>query len=219
MNAIKYISTLKLIRVTGVLMLCSFVLPIINWGLILSLFVSSEANVCTKIIEQQQLFRINIMNQIVSSIIVLILGFLLYQLLKSVNQAISLFALLIKVFESLLNTIFALLYLVTLSLVNSGYNQEGIIRGSVENYIHFTSIPGIFFGSNMLIFSFLFYKSGIIPKWLAVFGMFSNTLVILYDISAILFPTYSQYLLVQVIGSAPVCVFQPLASIWLILKK
>lgn len=206
-------------RIAGMLFLLSLIIPILNWVFILSTFLSSQGNISIKILENEFLFRFNILNQIVTSICIVLLGYTLYLILKPTNPEVSFFALIIKAFESVMILSLAILFLILLIMIKSGFNEESILRGLISNYINITAISGIFLGLSMFLFSLLLYKSSIVPRWLAYLGIFSYLLVIFYDSLMLLSPGHASLLFVQISGSVPICVFQLTISIWFLFKK
>jgi hypothetical protein len=219
MNIITNASILLKIRIAGILFLLSLIIPILNWGFILSDFNTLEGDTASWILENEFLYRFNILNQIITGLCILTLGWLLYLILKPVHRTISFFAFILKGFESFLFLVLSMVYFLQLLFVKSGFNQENILNSLLNNYINLTAIPGIFLGFSMLIFSILLLNSGIISKWLAILGICSYALVVLYDSLIILSPAYSSKIFIQIIGSAPVCIFQILISLCFILKK
>jgi Domain of unknown function (DUF4386) len=205
-------STLKTIRVTGILFLLALLIPTLNWIIVFSPFQSYES-----IIEKKFIFRINIINQIISAICIIVLGFFLHQILKKINHRISSLAYGFRMLEAALTLVIALFFLVVFSMLKHGLIELPVFRELVKNYISFTAVPGMIMGISMLLFSILFYKSGIIPKWLAILGIASFVLVIIYDSSVILNPNTRP--LIQVIGSAPVGLFQVIIAFYLMFYK
>ena len=111
----------------------------------------------------------------------------------------------------------ALLFLVFFSLLEHSLIELAVFRELVKNYIPYTAVPGIFMGISMLLFSILFYVSSFIPKWLAMLGIASYAIVIIYDSSVILNPDAGP--MIQVIGSAPVALYQIIIAFYFIFGK
>jgi uncharacterized membrane protein len=124
--------------------------------------------------------------------------------------------------EVILATILFLGHLMAL-LVLKGEPQNieihKIVNNLVENYITFTAISGIFFGMSMLFYSYLLLKSEYVHFIVALSGIVSYSLVVIYDTLVILFPCYAGIISIQIIGSAPVCTFQIVFGFWLLFKR
>jgi hypothetical protein len=221
MQNIKYNSTLTISRVAGILFLLSLIVPTVNWLLILSRFVSQESRTSLNFLNNELLYRFNIVNGIFTTIILLALALCLYIILRTVNRNMALAAFSLKMIEAVLTATLTSAYFITL-LVLKGEPQnielQNVVNLLIENYIFFTAIPGIFFGLSMMIYSYLFLNSGYVPVPLAFFGIVSYSLVIAYDSLTVLLPNYAVRLPIQIIGSAPVCLFQIIIGLWLIFK-
>jgi len=205
-------STLKTLRVTGLLLLLCMLIPTLNWIIIFSPFQSY-----VNILDKEFIFRVNIINQIISAICIIVLGFHLHQILKKYHHKISSLALGFRMIEAGIFLVIALLFLVVFSMLKYSLIELSVFRELVKNYIPYTAVPGIFMGISMLLFSILFYVSSFIPKWLAIMGIASYAIVIIYDSSVILNPNTGP--MIQVIGSAPVGLFQIIIAFYLIFIK
>lgn len=221
MQIIKHNSTLIISRVTGILFLLSLIVPILNWVFILSGFVSLESGASLNLLDNELLFRFAIVNGILTTIIILALALCLYLILKAINQNMALVAFSLKMFEAILTATLTLgHYIAFLALKGEPQNIE-LQKGFnflIEHYISFTAIPGIFFGLSMMIYSYLFLKSGYVSVRLAFFGIISYLLVTIYDSLTILLPDHAVILPIQILGSAPVCLFQIIIGLWLLFK-
>ncbi|HAZ00840.1 MAG TPA: hypothetical protein DD653_00020 [Marinilabiliales bacterium] len=212
-------SILKISRVTGVLFLLSLIVPILNWFFMLSNFFSVQGNTSLEILSNELLFRLSIMNEIISAIIIFTLAFFLHLSLKTINSNLSLFAFSLKTAEAFLTLVLALGHFIILLVIKEDANKiQFIVDVLIGKHIFLTIIPGIFFGLSMVIFSYIFLKSKYIPRVLAVFGIVSYSLVIIYDSTQMLSPYQASLLIVQLTGSLPVCIFQVVVGLWLACK-
>ncbi len=212
-------STQKLARVAGILFLLSLLMPTLNWAFILSKFTISGSITSLNILNNELLFRLNILIGIFSSIVILALNMCLYRLLCTVNRSLALGAFSLKLIEVIFATILFLGHFVALLVLKwepQNLEAQKIVNHLVENYITFTSISGIFFGMSMQIYSYLLLKSGYVHFLVALSGIVSYSLVVIYDSLVILFPCYEGVLSIQLIGSVPVCLFQIVFGFWLL---
>ncbi len=221
MQIISCNSTLKISRVAGMLFLLSLIGPSLNWLFILSRFISPGSSTSLNILNNEFLFRLNIVNGIFTTTILLALALCLYIIFREVNRNMALAAFSLKMIEAVLTATLTLGHFITL-LVLRGEPQnielQKIVNLFIENYIFFTAIPGIFFGLSMMIYSYLFLESGYVPVPLAFFGIVSYSIVIVYDSLSVLLPNYAVRLPIQITGSAPVCLFQIMIGLGLIFK-
>ena len=221
MQTIRHNPILKVSRVTGILFLLSLLVPVFNWTLILSQFVSQEDNTSLNIMSNELLFRFNIVNGIFTTIIIIALALCLYKILRAVNRNLALMALSFKMIEAVLTGTLTLGHYITLLVLKEdpqNIELQKVLNLLIEKYILFTAIPGVFFGLSMMIYSCLFLKSRSVPRKLAFFGIVSYSLVAIYDLLAILLPDYAVLLPVQITGSVPVCLFQITIGLWLLFK-
>jgi len=203
----------------GVVYLLTLLIPTLNWVFVFSSFLSTGGTVAANILEKEILFRFNITNQVLGSVCILLLGFLLHINLKNVNRNISLVALFFKSSEAMISLAMALVYFMVLSLIKADVIESSVMKTLIENYVSYTALPGIFLGLSMVLFCLLFYKSGIIPNWMAIWGIIAYVMVIVYDGSVILSPGNKPVLWLQVTGTAPVCLFQITTSLHLIFSN
>lgn len=219
MQSIKNNSLLRNSRVIGILLLLSLLVPILNWMLILSQFIPEEGNASPNILNNELLFRLNIIIGLFNTIIIVALAFCLNKVLGVINRNMASSAFYLKMFEAGLTATLTLAhYIALLVLKGEPLNVElqNVVNLLVKNYISFTAIPGIFFGLSMTIFLYLFLISGYVPVKLAFFGTVSYSLVVVYDSLTVLLPDYAVMLSIQIIGSAPVFLFQITFGLWLL---
>ena len=222
------LSNQKVARVAGFMFLCSLFVPLLNWIFVLSKFIVAENVMATahNILANQLLFRINIMNELITSAIAVVLALALYMILMLVNKNLALLALFLKLIEAILWAVIALGHFIALLALNEqssliGFDSEpveALVGLFLNAHLSITAIPGLFFGLSLMIFSYLLFKSKYVPDKLAAFGVFSYVLVFIYDALTILFPNYATISIIQIIGSAPLVFFQIGIGLWLLLK-
>ena len=214
------ISTNRISKFVGVLFLLSLIIPTLNWIFILSRFVSPDGNIVLEIQNNELLFRTAIFFEIVTSIVVLALAYYLHVILKTIDENISFLAFTMRVVEAILTMVLAMGHFIGLLILKEEVGVSQIfINVLVGKYINLTSFLGIFMGISMLLYSYLFLKSGYIPKKLAFFGIISYLLVIMYDSTIILFPDFSSIIFIQIIGGMPICFFQVIIGFWFLCKR
>jgi hypothetical protein len=167
------------------------------------------------------LFRVGIANELILSISAVVLALALYVTLKPVNKNFALLALYLKLAEGILSGVIALLNFIALQMLNgdaySTVNMPEQLQALVGSFLNMHdaiySIPMVFLGPNLVIFSYLFFKSNYIPRVLAGFGILSYTLVFIYALGNILFPNLPALIL-----AAPSILFELIIGLWLLFK-
>jgi hypothetical protein len=203
----------KAARISGLLFLLSLIVPLLNWTLVLSGFIETDNAGATahNMLSREFLFRISIMNDILTSIVALSLAVALYTILKPIGKTLALLALFLKSTEAVLWAVMTLrnfdglLVLKGLdSLAARSPEQIQTLVGLFLNaHMSKSAVAGIFLGLSSTLFFYLFLKSRYISGILAGFGMFSYALIVMYDSMLILFPNYAQMLIMQIIGWGP----------------
>jgi len=215
-------------KVAGLMFLISFLVPTLNWAFVLSKFVISENVLATakNIIASELLFRIGISIELLMSVCLIVLALALYLILKSVNKSLALFALFLKLIEATLTVVIVLISITALQFINGEayltvFTPEQLqipIGILLNSHTALFSIPMLFLGLDMILFSYLLYKSKYIPMILASFGMLSFALIFIHAFMFILTPQYATMPINQIIFWAPSGIFELIIGIWLIFK-
>jgi hypothetical protein len=201
-------------KIAGFMFLFILTDVIANW-ILFSKFIVVDNAIATanNIVSNQILFRIAIANEIILAISATILAVALFVILKPIDKNLSLIALIWKLIEGILMAGIALLNFIALQFL-TGINQESLNFGYLIN-IHdvIYSIPMVFLGLNLTLFSYLFYKSGYIPKILSGLGVISYTLVFIFAFINILIPDVQMMIL-----TVPSIIFELVIGLWLLIK-
>ncbi len=227
-NHIDETSQGKAAKVAGFMFLFSLIVPSLNWAFVLSKFVVPEDAIATakNIMANQFLFRIGITIELIMSVGLIVLALALYIILKPVNRNLALLALLWKLVEATLVAAIVLVSFIALQVLNGDAYvtvftpvQLQVPVGLILN-THFAtySIPMVFLGLDMMVFSYLFFKSKYIPRILAGFGILSFALIFIHALMFILAPKYATMPINQVIFWAPSGLFEIMIGIWLLSK-
>ncbi len=218
----------KAARVAGVMFLFSLIVPSLNWAFILSKLVVAENVIATanNIMANEFQFRIGITIELIMSVGLIVLGLALYIVLKPVNKNLALLALLWKLVEATIAAAIVLVSFIALQVLNGDAyvtvftpEQLQVPVGLILN-AHFAtySIPMVFLGLDMVVFSYLFFKSKYIPRILAGFGILSFALIFIHALMFILAPKYATMPINQIIFWAPSGLFEIMIGIWLLSK-
>jgi len=227
-NRITDLSQKKAVKIAGFMFLFSFIAPTLNWALVLSkLNVSGNAlATANNIVANEFVFRMGITIELFMSVGLIILGMSLYVILKPINKNFAMLALLLKLVEATLMAVTVLLPYIALQVLNENsqtavFTQEQLLLpiGLIFNsHTAITSVPMVFLGLDMMIFSYLFLKSKYIPRILAGFGILSFALILIQSLMFMLAPEYATKPINQIIFWAPSGLFEIIIGIWLLVK-
>jgi hypothetical protein len=214
------------VKVAGVLFLSAFILPTLNWMLVLSRLVDSESAAATtrKVLNNEWLFRLGTSVELFMAISLLVLAVALYAILKTVDRNLALLALTIKSVEAGLCGVLVLLSFLALQLSNgaTGTIDLDSIRSLVgvllNQHTVLYAIPMVLLGLDMMLFFYLFLKSGLLPRGLALFGIFSFACIFVHSLGHLLAPDVAAMPVVAGIFYAPSCLAELIVGSWLLAK-
>ena len=218
----------KAARIAGFMFLFAFIVPTLNWALVLSKFnvVNNALATANNIMANEFLFRMGLTIELIMSLGLIVLALALFIILKTVNKSLALFALLLKVVEATIAAVIVLVSFAALQSINrevypAAFTLEqlqfpaGLILNS---HTALFSIPMVFLGLDMMVFTYLFLKSKFIPGVLAGFGILSFALIFTHALMFILAPEYAAMPVNQIIFWAPSGLFEIVVGIWLLVK-
>ena len=172
------------------------------------------------------LFRLGITIELILSVGLIVLGLALYIVLKPVNKNLALLALLLKLVEATIAASIVLVSFIVLQVLNGDGSiatftpeQLQVPVGLILNaHTAVFSIPMVFLGLDMMVFSYLFFKSKYIPRVLAGFGILSFALIFIHALISILAPQNAMMPIIQIIFWIPSGLFEIIIGIWLLSK-
>jgi len=227
-NSIIDITQRKAVKIAGFMFLFSFIVPTLNWVFVLSKFVVAENVIATanNIMSNELLFRIGITIELIMALGLIVLAMALYSILKTVNRNLALLAILLKLAEAIIATIIVLVSFIALQISNAEayltvFSPEQLrapVGFLLNKHTVLFSIPMIFLGIDMTIFSYLFFKSKYIPGIIAGFGILSFVLIFIHALMYILAPQYAAMPINQIIFWVPSGLFEIIIGIWLLVK-
>lgn len=218
----------RTVKIAGFMFLFAFIVPTLNWALVLSKFnVAGDAlATANNILANTFLFRLGITVELFMSVGLIVLGVALYVLLKSINKNIALLALVMKLVEGTLMAVTVLLPFIALQAMNEDVQSTMVTQeqlqlplGLIFNaHTAITAVPMVFLGLDMMLFCYLFFKSNYIPRILAVFGMLSFALILIQSLLFITTPEIATIPINQIIFWAPSGIFEIAIGVWLLFK-
>jgi hypothetical protein len=227
-NRIAGTSQHKAARVAGFMFLFSLIVPLLNWTFVLSKFIVAENVIATanNIMADELIFRIGITIELIMSVGLVVLALALFIILKPVNKNLALLALFLKLAEATIVAVIVLVHFIALQILNGEAYLTVFTPEQLQAPVGFLlnkhtvlySIPMVFLGLDMIVFSYLFSKSKYIPKILAGFGILSFALIFIHALMYIIAPKYATMLINQIIFYAPSGLFEIIIGIWLLSK-
>lgn len=208
--------------------LFAFIIPSLNWALVLSKFnVPGDALATAKnIMANTFLFRVGIGIELLLTIGLVVLGLALYVLLKSINKHLALLALVLKLVEATLMGVTVLLPFIALGFMQTDASSMVVTQEQLQMplgllfnaHTSITAVPMVFLGLDMMLFCYLFLKSKYIPRLLAGFGILSFALILVQSLLFILAPEYAAMPINQILFWAPSGLFEIVIGLWLLIK-
>jgi hypothetical protein len=225
-NPIVDTSQHKAARVAGFMFLFSLIVPLLNWTFVLSKLIVAEDAIATanNIMANELLFRTGLSIELIMSVGLIVLAWALYIILKPVNKNLALLALLLKLAETVLAAAIVLVSFIALLILNAEVSvftpeQLRAFVGLILNkHTSIYSIPMVFLGLDMVVFSYLFFKSKYIPRILAGFGILSFAFILIHSFIHIIAPQYATIQITEIIFYTPSCIFEIIIGIWLLSK-
>jgi len=209
--------------------LLAFIVPTLNWTFILSKFNVETSALATvrNVLANEFLFRLGMTIELLMPVGLIILGWTLYRILKPENRNLALLALLLKLVEATISAVIVLVSFIALHLLDAEtylkvFTPEQLqvpLTLIIKSHIAIFSIPMVFLGLDMMIFSYLFFKSRYIPRILAAFGIFSFALIFIHSMMYLLTPEYAAMAINQIIFWFPSCLFELVIGFWLLFAR
>jgi len=188
-----------------------------------TLVVNGDALKTTNnIIAHERLFRIGIANNIVTFAIDVVLIWALYLLLKRVNRSLALLAVFFRLIETTLACFAIINSYVAMQFINDSptklfdLNQIQFLSLLHSIYALTFVIVAVFLGLGSILFNYLFYKSGYIPKILAGWGIFASLLLLTSQFAIIVFPAVENKIIPACYG--PIALDEIALGVWLLFK-
>lgn len=189
-------SQLVYARVAGfsyvaVILLGIFCVSFIDTSIIVAGDAASTVN---NIVENELRFRISVAGEIVMYALVILLSLALYVVLKSVNEYLSLLALLWRLAEAVVGVGIAVVSgLIPLLLVEQNtINDSELLQTLIAVFLEIRStgldFVLLFVGVGGTIFGYLFLKSNYVPRILAFWGILTYLSMLVLSISSLLLP-------------------------------
>ena len=150
----------------------------------------------------------------------------MFPFLRKYNETIALWHVSFRFFEAIIITVglISVLSLLTLSreFVAAGapdtasFQASGIILKAIHDWT-FSLGPNFMLGINTMMYSYIFYKSKLVPRFIPILGMTGATLVFICAL-LVMFGVIQQVSVWGAILALPVAANEMILAVWLIVK-
>jgi len=189
-----------------------------------SLIISGDAaKTASNIMANEQLYRIGIVNNIITFAIDVVLIWALYILLRPVNRNLALLAVFFRLVETTLACVAIIHYFVAMQFMSDADHLKTFDSGQLQalTIMHYTygltfTVVAIFLGLGSTMFNYLLLKSGYIPKALAFWGIFSSLLLLISQFAIIIFPDVEKIIIPACF--LPIVIDEIALGFWLLFK-
>ncbi|MFZ6029604.1 MAG: DUF4386 domain-containing protein [Chloroflexota bacterium] len=181
-----------------------------------SVGMGNAADVASKIITSEWLFRLGFVSFLFAAIFFLLAAWALYRLLKEVDLDLALLFLLLNLAGVSIKCVSLLCELAAMLILSGAEVQLHTLAFLLlDLYKNGFLIANIFFGVWLFPLGYLIYKSGFLPKLLGILLLIDGVAILLWFFQAFFFPAYefiSYPLLAEsFIAEAALC-------LWLLIK-
>ena len=171
----------------------------------------------------ETIYRIGIVNNKLIFAIDVMLIWALYILLRPVNRYLALLAVFFRMVETTMDCVAMVSYFVAMKFVSEAdllkvFDPNLLQALTIMHYNYALTfiVVAIFLGLGSTIFNYLLFKSGYIPKALALLGIFSSLLLLISQLAIIIFPDLEKIIIP--IFYLPIVIHEIALGFWLLFK-
>jgi hypothetical protein len=214
----------KAARLVGFLYLFTNATAIVAFAVRGKLIVPRDASqTSANLAASEGLFRFGIATEIVTVVAVIVLVWGLYVILKPIDPSVTWLATFLRLGENFFLAFVTLQELTALAVVKGAATMQGFDPRQIEGlsytflrvYIGAFNIGFVFLGLGSAVFSYVWWKSGYIPRLLAGWGIFSSSLMAIVSLAIIMFPGLSALGLIHMM---PMGLYEFGLGFWLLIK-
>lgn len=176
----------RLLQFFGVTLFTQAVTSLIGGSIFMGPFASNEITDLTmrSIANSTSTAYISILLQMITAVVIIMLGVAIYQVAGHKNKTMALTALSLYIFEAILLVvgqvfIFGLVEASKMYSISSDANLLAIGKLFLSCREFSGKMAMIPFGIGAMLFYYLLLKAGIFPKWLALWGIFAVSFILI----------------------------------------
>ena len=217
-------SNKKAAKIVGVLFLLAAVTAVI--GLILYNPILNGSDYLIKGSEHANQVILGAVMELILVVSVIGTATTMFPILRKYNETIALWHVCFRFLEAIIITvgIISVLSLLTLSrefvatgsLDTSSFQASGTVLKAVHDWT-FLLGPLFMLGINTMMYSYIFYKSKLVPRFLSILGMTGATLVFICAL-LVMFGVFPQISFWGAIFAIPVAANEMILAVWLLIK-
>ena len=217
-------SRIRYARIAGLVYLLLIVL-FMSGQFIISHIVGSGnfAETAKHIIAGEQLYRVALSVQMLTSVLTVLLAYALYATLRSVDENLARMALYWRLGEAFIGGALSFLDFATLNLYTDPKYLEVLGADKLQAVIGLARSAGFasfnitttFFAVGSTLFFYLFLRSRSIPRVLSTFGIFASVVVLFISLGDLVLPAYAD---VIQFGWAPIFIAEITTGLWLLVR-
>ena len=150
----------------------------------------------------------------------------MFPILRKYNETIALWHICFRFLEAIIITVgvISVLSLLTLSreFVAAGaqdtasFQTSGIVLNAIHDWT-FLLGPNFMLGINTMMYSYIFYKTKLVPRFISILGMIGATLIFTCALF-VMFGVFPQLSVWGAILALPVAAYEMILAVWLIVK-
>jgi len=175
------------------------------------------------IVASERLFRIGTVSSLVTAVVVVILAWALYVVLKPINRDIALLAVFLRLAENSIGAATLFTHFVALRVLSGADYLRAVdpqqlavlARLFIGGQGAGLNIAFVFLGLGSAVFSYLWFKSRYIPRALAAWGIFSSLLLAIGTLIIMVFPGLAAVGLSYMV---PMGIYEVGLGLWLVIK-
>jgi len=185
-----------------------------------AIMTAGDANPVNSILTNTLLFRIGIACEILMYLLVVVLSVALYVILKPVHKDFALFALFFRFGEAIIGAISVILsgLIPLLILDNQSAFDNAQLNALVKSFVNLRmvglNIVLIFVGLGGTLFCYLFFKSWLVPRVLAVWGIITYVSMFILGFLSIILPNRPAIIEIVLFGLGSL--FEVVFGFWLL---
>ena len=181
------------------------------------------AGTAENIMASERLFRLSIAGDLITCILVMVLTWALYVLLRPVNRNLALLGAFFRLSELAVLCIATVNSLVILRLLSAAHFRQSFEPAQIHSIVTLAinaqgagmSVGFILLGLGSAIFAYLLLKSGYVPRALALLGIFGALLLAFGSLAIIVFPTLGR---IGMSYMMPMGIYEVGLGFWLLIK-